>query len=214
MYNGIEIEHPVFRVLFCNLIAALFASAFNVIVYPVAKEIKYSKIANGINGLSLMFHCCCWLVVSLLRYIYIIHKDWLFKTFPDQKFLNRLAITSVFLAYIFCSLVLFVVCMLCGWPRLKLIEMPMPQKAISLGTFFGIYILLIGLSCSFYLTILKKKGRLKSNKVGNNISEVNVINSCLEMTTNPFGNVRIGDSHTNGTFQQDDQRQHQVTLYK
>jgi hypothetical protein len=77
MYNGIEIEHPVFRVLFCNLIVTFFSSTVNIIAYPIGKNIRYSTIVNGNNAFCLLFHCCCWFVVSVLRYLYIIHKDWI-----------------------------------------------------------------------------------------------------------------------------------------
>jgi hypothetical protein len=205
MYNGIEIEHPVFSVLFCNLIVAFVSSVVNVIAYPFEKEIKYSTIINGSNYFGLLFHCCCWLIVSLLRFAYIIHKEWLFTKFPDQKTLNRSAVASVFCSYLVCLLVVTIVGVLCGWPRLKVFEMPMPQKAISVGTLLGIYILLICSSCFFYLLILRKRG---NNKVGNNISAMEVKYSDSEMMTDQFGNVWIGDSHTNDAFNQDEQRQH------
>ncbi len=203
MYNGIYIEHPVFRVLFCNPIAAFFLSAVNLIVFPFNMEVKYSTVVTGTNASCLIFHCCCWFVVSLLRYLYIIHKEWLFSRYPDPKYLNRLTIGSVFLTYITCWLILVGVVSSCGWPRIKLFEMPMPQKAAAGGTLLAIYVLLLCLSCFFYLLILKKKGRLKSNKVGNAISEEEVTNSEFGMAVNQFGDIWMGDSQTN-----DEQRQH------
>jgi hypothetical protein len=207
MYHGIEIEHPVFRVLLCNLIVAFFSSAANVIAYPIKNKIKYNVFVNTNNGFSLLFHCCCWLIVSLLRFIYIFHKDWLYKRFPDPKTLNRLVIASVFFGYILCLLTIVIVCMLCGWPRVMVFEMPMPQKAFSAGTLFGIYILLIYFSCFFYLLILRKRGRLRNNKIGINMSEVKDKGSDIEMTTSQFGNVWIGDQQNTDTFHQENQRQ-------
>jgi hypothetical protein len=207
MYNGIEIEHPVFRVLLCNLIVAFFSSAVNLIAHPIKNKIKYNVFVNTNNAFSLLFHCCCWLIVSLLRFIYIFHKDWLFKRFPEPKTLNRLVIASVFFAYILCLLTIVIVCMLCGWPRVMVFEMPMPQKAIAVGTLFGILILLICFSCSFYLLILRKRGRLRNNKIGINISEVKDKGSDIEMTTSQFGNVWIGDPHKTDTFHQENHRQ-------
>ena len=89
--------------------------------------------------------------------------------------------------------------MLCGWPRLKVFEMLMPQKAISAGASFGIHILLICFSCFFYLLILRKRGRLRNNKVGINISEVKATDSAFKMTNNQFGNVWIGEPQNNDT---------------
>jgi hypothetical protein len=200
MYNGIEIEHPVFRVLFCNLIVALISSVLNIIAFPIKKDIKYSTIVNGNNAFCLLFHCCCWLFVSLLRFAYIIHKDWLFARFPDPKTLNRLVISSVFVTYFSCCLLVLVVSMLCGWPRLKIFEMPMPQKAISVGTLLGIYILLICCSCSFYLFILRKRGRMRNNKVQNHILGIKVNDFDIEMTASPNNDVYCGV----------DQRQHSI----
>jgi len=211
MYNGIEIEHPVFRVLFCNLLLTFFSSTVNVIAYSFTIQIRYSTIVNASNTLCLLFHCCCWLIVSLLRFFYIIHKDWLFSRFPDPKILNRLAVASIFIIYLICFLIILIVAILCGWPRTKMVEMPMPQKAISSGSLIGIYILLICLSCPFYLLILRKRGKLRNNKVGVTIPEVKVKDSNLEVMSNQFGDVWIGDSTTNDALHHNEQRLHSIT---
>ncbi len=98
--------------------------------------------------------------------------------------------------------------MLCGWPRTKMFEMPMPQKAITVGTLFGIYILLICLSCPFYLMILRKRGKLRNNKVhvGDKIPVVKVKDSDIETITNQFGDIWIGDSLANDALRQNEQR--------
>jgi hypothetical protein len=203
MYYGIEIDHPVFRVLFCNLIVAFISSVVNVIAYPIETDIKYSTIVNGNNSFCLFFHCCCWLIVSVLRYIYIIHKDWLLRRFPNPKTMNKLAVASVFTIYLAFFSIVVVVCMLCGWPQQKIFEMPMPQRAISAGAFFGSCILLIFFSCPFNLLILRKRGRLRNNKVGIDISALNVQESAIEMAmTNHFGNVRIGDLDPDHAYRQ------------
>jgi hypothetical protein len=207
MYNGIEIGHPVFRVLFCNLVAAFMSSVVNVIAYPVEKNIRYSTIVNGNNTFCLLFHCCCWLIVSILRFLYIIHKDWILLRFPEAKVLNRLVITSVFCTYLTCWLIVIFVCVLCGWPGLKLFEMPMPQRAIAVGTLLGIYILLLCVSCSFYLLIMRKRGSLRNNKVSSNTIEMKVHVSDVNMMTDQFGNVWTGDSQINDTHNQNDQMQ-------
>jgi hypothetical protein len=212
MYNGVEIEHPVFRVLFCNLIVSFISSAVNIIAYPIEKNIKYSTIINSNNYFCLLFHCCCWLVVSLLRFIYIIHKHWLLTKFPDQKTLNRLAVASVFFTFLICLLIVLIVSILCGWPRLKTFEMPMPQRAITVGTLLGIYILLVCSSCSFYLLILRKRGRLRNNKVVNNISDIEVQHSYFEVMANQFGRVLTPDSQTIDVNNQNNQGQHSSSV--
>jgi hypothetical protein len=206
MYNGIEIDHPVFRVLFCNLIATFISSAANVLAYPIQMSVKYSTIVNSTNCISLLFHCCSWLIVSLLRYTYIINNDWLFARFPDPKVLNRLAIASVFFTFLMSWFIITFVCWVCGWPTVKVFEMPMPQKAISIGALLGTYISLICFSCFFYLLILRKRGSLGNNKVENNITDMKVNISDIETTANHFWNAWIGDSHTNNGLHQDDNR--------
>jgi hypothetical protein len=197
MYNGIEIEHPVFRVLFWNLIVAFFLSAVSVIIYFFEKIIKYSTFVYSCNTFYIMFHCCCWLIVSLLWFVYIFHKDWLFEQFPDPNTLNRLVVASVFLIFLICWSILIAVGMLCGWPRIKVFEMGMPQRAITFGTLLGIFTLLIGFSCSFYVLILRKRGRLRNNKVENGNPKEEIEQSVSDRRSNQFGNVWIGDSPTN-----------------
>jgi hypothetical protein len=191
MYNGIDIEHPIFRVLFCSLTAAFLSSAVNIIVFPVTMEIKYSTVVTATNVTCLIFHCCCWFIASVLRYLYIIHKEWLLNRYPDPKFLNRLAVASVFLTFITCYSSLIAVAISCGWPKLKFFEMERLQKLIASATLLGTFILLISLSCFFYLLILKKRGRLKNNKVGNAILREENPNSDCEMAANQFGNVFV-----------------------
>ena len=97
--------------------------------------------------------------------------------------------------------------MLCGWPRVMVFKMPMLQKAIAAGTLFGILILLICCSCSFYLLILRKRGRLRNNKIGINILEVKDKDSDLESSNNQFGNVCTGDPKNIDTLHQENQGQ-------
>ncbi len=77
---------------------------------------------------------------------------------------------------------------------MQIFEMPMPQRAISAGTLLGSYILLICFSFPFNLLILRKRGRLRNNKVGSHSSEITVQDSAIEMTTSKhFQNGRTGD---------------------
>jgi hypothetical protein len=75
---------------------------------------------------------------------------------------------------------------------------------------FGIHILLICFSCFFYLLILRKRGRLRNNKVGVNIPEVKATDSAFKMTNNQFGNIWIGEPQSNDTADQYHQRQHPI----
>jgi len=85
MYNGIEIQHPLYAILFCNLIVPLISSSINITGFEFLPFEKYVKISNLTNGISISFHGTCWLLSSVIRYLYIMHNDWLFSKLPDVK---------------------------------------------------------------------------------------------------------------------------------
>jgi hypothetical protein len=57
MYRGIEIGHPVYGTLFCNLLVTLTSSVANAFVFPLVSVYPYDGLANGSNLGSLLFHC-------------------------------------------------------------------------------------------------------------------------------------------------------------
>ena len=76
MFNGIEINHPIYHVLFINLIVTLVSSLITIFAFPFSlNNVKYSTVVNANNGFTLLFHCCCWAIVSALRYLYIMKKN-------------------------------------------------------------------------------------------------------------------------------------------
>ncbi len=85
MYNGIEIQHPLYAILFCNLIVPLISSSINLSVYGFVPLKFYIKVSNFTYGFSVYFHAICWLLSSLIRYLYIMNNDWLYSKFPDVK---------------------------------------------------------------------------------------------------------------------------------
>ena len=85
MYRGIEVQHPLYAVLFSNLIVALLSSIINTTVFGFISLHQYIRVSNITNGFSVYFHGTCWLLSSLIRYVYIMHNDWLFSKFPDVK---------------------------------------------------------------------------------------------------------------------------------
>ncbi len=85
MYRGIEIQHPLYAILFFNLIVPLITSSINIIVYGFSTLDQYIKVSNLTNALSVYFHGTCWLLSSFIRYLYIMHNDWLFSKFPDIR---------------------------------------------------------------------------------------------------------------------------------
>ncbi len=69
MYNGIEIGHPIFKILFCNLAVTLISSLLNVVIYAIVKNIRCSTLVNTNNAACLMFHCSAWCTVYYLCFI-------------------------------------------------------------------------------------------------------------------------------------------------
>ena len=52
-------------------------------IFPLYKYMFF-PVTNAQNGFSLLFHITCWCVVSILRYCYIIHRDWLLDRFSGK----------------------------------------------------------------------------------------------------------------------------------
>jgi hypothetical protein len=85
MYRGIEIAHPLYAVLFLNLIVPLVSTTLNIAAFFFISTVRYIVFSNIINALSLFFHCTSWLVTSGLRFVYIIYGDWFNNWIPSQK---------------------------------------------------------------------------------------------------------------------------------
>ncbi len=85
MYRGVEISHPLYAVLFLNLIIPLMTTILHVTVFFFISTARYVFISNPINCLSVFFHCTSWCVTSVLRFVYIIYGDCLNNFIPSQK---------------------------------------------------------------------------------------------------------------------------------
>ena len=85
MYQGVEITHPLYAVLFLNLIVPLMATLFHITVFFFIPTATYVFISNPINCVCIFFHCTSWCVASLLRFVYIIYGDWFNNFIPSQK---------------------------------------------------------------------------------------------------------------------------------
>jgi hypothetical protein len=139
-----------------------------------ARDVLYSTFANATNLFSAMFHFCCWTVVSALRYIYIIHNDWIHHKFPQTWKLNALAMGVTFFAYFLVMGLNVLVCIAFGWPIVSVFEMPLHARATCAGIVFGFLFIFIFISCFFYLLIMKERGKFK-NRVAP------IIHSSLDM---------------------------------
>ena len=85
MYQGIEIAHPLYAVLFLNLIVPLISSLLDIAIFFFISTYKYIMFSNLMNGFSVFFHCTSWCVTSVLRFVYIIYGDWFNNWIPSQK---------------------------------------------------------------------------------------------------------------------------------
>ena len=165
MYFGIDINHPIYSTLFCNLFITLISSIIDVFIFPFISAVKYIILVNGNNLLCLLFHCCSWSVSSVLRYLYIIHANWLHTKFPEAKLLSSWAILSICLIFSTCSGIFIGTVRYVGWPNKRGSEMTLQERALTMGTFFTLYLLLLGTNCFFYILILRQRGKLGRNRV-------------------------------------------------
>ena len=85
IYRGVEISHPIYFILFVNLIIPLSVSVINIIAYQITSTKKYLMMASSLSGLCLAFHCNCWCVTSIIRYLYIVHENWIHNKIPNFK---------------------------------------------------------------------------------------------------------------------------------
>ena len=83
MFKSIEIQHPLYAALYLNLLIALVTSVINLLAYPFIDV--YLRFSNSLNCLALFFHMGCWLITSIIRYVYLIHSDWLYSKIPSVK---------------------------------------------------------------------------------------------------------------------------------
>jgi hypothetical protein len=97
MYQGIEIGHPVYAVLFLNLIVSTISTILDIVIFFFISTYKYVSFSNTMNALSLFFHCTSWCMTAILRFVYIICGDWLNNFISSQKLQCTSAIILTFL---------------------------------------------------------------------------------------------------------------------
>ena len=97
MFNGVQISHPIFSVLFTNLVVGLISTFLNIFGFIFLKFDRYIGYSNGCTGIFLSFHCSVWCITSILCYIYILHCDWINEKFADQRKLSVISVASVFI---------------------------------------------------------------------------------------------------------------------
>ena len=85
MYQGIEIQHPLYSVLFLNLIIPLCLTVINIIGFVFITSSKYITLSNSNSAFCIIFHNTCWCLSSIIRYIYIISPDWIQNLIPNAR---------------------------------------------------------------------------------------------------------------------------------
>ena len=168
VYQGIEIGHPVYAVIFCDLVVTLASSLINVAVLPFAADadaVWFTAAANGNSGLCLHFHCCCWVVLSVLRYLYIVKEKWMDEKLPGSK--TRLLVAFAALAALFIVNVTSVMgtVVYFGYPETRVMDFPFSQKVTAMTVVMTNLMLMIMTSCLCYYQILRQKGHLMNTSV-------------------------------------------------
>ena len=100
MFNGIEIDHPIYAVLFSNMSVCLFSASVNVVTLFCVNASMFVVVANASNTWYMIYHCVTWSVTSLLRYAYIFHGPWIDSRFPDASKLRNLSVVSTFVVFV------------------------------------------------------------------------------------------------------------------
>ena len=167
MYLGIEISHPVYATLFCNLMSVLAASIIEMISLPFLNgSIRAETFAKSCAAFYALFHNCSWLVMAILRYLYIVNSHWIHQNFPDPKRLTAISIFAIYGIYILNLSSTIPLLVVNGWPYIELSEMSdVARKVCGLPVLVN-YLSIICLSCIFYILILHQRGGIGKNSVG------------------------------------------------
>jgi hypothetical protein len=114
---------------------------------------------NANNWYCIIYHYTSWCVLSVLRYLYIMHNNWLHNKIPEPRTIGNLGVAATFLTFMLVlSVNLLAAVLLTGWPRKGFVEAPKYFFVIRLIIVIGTFGLLLGVSCFFYAKILRHAG--------------------------------------------------------
>ncbi len=123
--------HFRFDILLVQEYCRIFAHKMLVKLTTVKKN--FGRFANVNNLMCLLFHCTDWCLVSILRYAYILHEDWLHDRWPDPKKLRSFSLISLFSVFSGLCLVDFSGFVVIGWSykwsKYSSVE-ALPQKSL------------------------------------------------------------------------------------
>ena len=101
MHQGIETQHPLYAVLFLNLLVPSAFTVVDVIGLPFFPLENYLRLINANSALSLYFHVTSWCVTSVIRFVYIEYEDTIHKFIPSLKRQCVLAVVFAIVAFPF-----------------------------------------------------------------------------------------------------------------
>ena len=109
--------------------------------------------------LCCLFHCSCWCILSILRFLYIIHPNWLHQKLPEAKYITVWATAGVLIIFSVCLTIILGTNIYFGWPSKPVYEMPTKHMLLCIMAPLSSYVSLTGTSCILYILILRKRGR-------------------------------------------------------
>jgi len=165
MYLGIEISHPVYCILFCNLVSASLASFSEIMILLLMSEIKIAVIVKGCTVFSLLFHHSCWCIVSILCYLYINESDWLHGRFQEPRKLALVSATAVYILYTSGASTNFIALIYYGWPFVEVYDMETHPRIICNVTVIFNFLLSLLISCYYYILLLRCRGVIARNTI-------------------------------------------------
>jgi hypothetical protein len=166
MYFGIEVGHPVFATLFCNLVSVLAVSIIETLLIPFLNGIRVETLVKSSSAFYALFHASTWLIMSILRYIYIVHNQWVHKTFPEARTLAVISITTIYCIFGISMSIVIPVFKMNGWPYIEVSEMDREPKIACLIALLGCYGVILTFSNIVYVLILHQRGAIGKNGVG------------------------------------------------
>ena len=178
MFQGTDIDHPIYALLFSNLIFPVICTIFNFAILIWKSFDLWLRVSMMTNYLSTLFHLVSWSVISILRFLYLQHQNWLESKFPDVKKLKILSLLTQFGSYLFLLMIdlvcLAIVAVPYGWPKNAFIIYVPFQLQIRTASFFAfIYFLPVLISAIFYVILLANRSKLFHNKVAEQNVEQN-----------------------------------------
>ena len=96
IYQGIEIQHPLYAVLFLNISFSWFSTFINLSAFTFISTGTYVNLSNATSAIVIYFHIICWFMTTVIRYLYIVQDVWLHQSIPNVKVQSCIAIVFVF----------------------------------------------------------------------------------------------------------------------